>query len=194
LKLQGVRERALAAKLDGVSDIGGLPIGSQAPDFNLVESSGHRRVHLSDFRGKRPTLLVLGSYTCPNFRSHSATLSKLYARYRDQVEFVLVYIREAHGAKSWHSTINERERIEQPDPVTFEQKCEHAISCLRNLKIPFVVTVDGLDNATDRAYAGWPSRVYLLNKQGRVAFNSPLDELTFDATALDAALNFVIRK
>jgi tetratricopeptide (TPR) repeat protein len=193
LKPQGDRERALAAKLDGVSG-GGIPIGSPAPDFSLHASSGGRRVHLTEFRGKRPVVIILGSYTCPKFRSQAGTLSRLCARYHDQVEFVLVYIREAHGATSWHSTINEREGIELPDPATFEQKCEYAASCLRKLQIPFVVAVDGFDNATERAYAGWPSRVYLLDKQGRVAFNSPLDEFSFHAAALDSALTLVVRQ
>jgi tetratricopeptide (TPR) repeat protein len=193
-KPQADRERALAAKLDGVSGSGGLPIGSQAPDFSLRTSSGGRRVRLNEFRGKRPLVIILGSYTCPKFRSQAGTLSRLYARYHDQVEFVLVYIREAHGAKSWHSTINEREGIELPDPATFEQKCKYANSCRLKLQIPFVVAVDRLDNATERAYAGWPSRVYLLDKQGRVAFNSPLDEFSFQAAALESALTLVVRK
>jgi len=194
LKPEAVRERALAAKLDGASESGGLPIRSQAPDFSLHTSSGSLRVHLSAFRGKRPVVVILGSYTCPKFRSQAGTLSRLYAQYHDQVEFVLVYIREAHGAGSWTSTINLREGIELPDPATFEQKCEYAASCIRKLKIPFVVAVDGLDNSTERAYAGWPSRVYLLDKQGRVAFNSPLDEFSFEAAALDSALTLAVRQ
>ena len=60
---------------------------------------------------------------------------------------MLVYIREAHGATSWRSTINEREAIELPDPMTLKQKRDHAASCVRKLNIPFVAAVDGLDNA-----------------------------------------------
>ena len=46
---------------NGVSGNGGLSMGSPAPDFDLPESSGDRHVRLSYFRGKRPTLLVLGA-------------------------------------------------------------------------------------------------------------------------------------
>jgi len=107
---------------------------------------------------------------------------------------VLVYIREAHGATSWRSTINEREAIELPDPMTLKQKRDHAASCVRKLNIPFVAAVDGLDNAVERAYAGWPSRIYLLDKQAHVVFNSPLDEFSFDAAALDSALALPLRQ
>ena len=105
---------------------------------------------------------------------------------------MLVYIREAHGAGSWQSTANQREGIDLPDPATFEQKREYAASCVRKLKIPYVATVDPLDNATEKAYVGWPSRVYLVDKQGRVIFSSLLDELNFDASALGLALGSVI--
>jgi hypothetical protein len=121
-------------------------------------------------------------------------MNTLYGRYQNQAEFLLVYIREAHGAGSWNSTINQREGIDLPEPATFEQKREHAASCVRKLKIPFAAAVDTLDNATEKAYAGWPSRVYLVDKQGRLAFNRPLTEFSFDAAALDSALKFVIRQ
>jgi hypothetical protein len=42
---------------------GKLAVGSQAPDFDL-ETAGHdQKVRLSEFRGKRPVVLVFGSYT-----------------------------------------------------------------------------------------------------------------------------------
>lgn len=193
-KQEAARERALAAKLEGASGLGGIPIGSQAPDFDLPVSSGNRRVRLSDFRGRRPVVLVLGSYTCPKFRSQAETLNALYARYHDQAEFLLVYIREAHGLGSWQSTVNQRQGIDLPDPATFEQKREYAASCIRKLKIGYAGAVDAMDNATEKAYAAWPSRLYLVDKHGRIAFNSLLDELNLDASALDKALQLAIAK
>ena len=109
-KQEAARERATAAKLDGGEGAAGIPVGSAAPDFALLLSSGDRRVRLSEFRGKRPVVLVLGSYTCPKFRSQAPVLNALYERYHERAEFLLVYIREAHGAGSWQSTINQRRR------------------------------------------------------------------------------------
>jgi tetratricopeptide (TPR) repeat protein len=191
-KQEAVRERALAAKLDGGEGSGGIPVGSAAPDFTLAPSSGDRAVRLSEFSGRRPVVLVLGSYTCPKFRSQAPVLNALYERYRDRAEFLLVYIREAHGAGSWQSTINQREGIDLADAATFEQKRGYAASCVRKLKIPYAAAVDPLNNATEKAYVAWPSRVYLIDKQGNVAFNTLLDELNFDASRLDSALQTAI--
>ena len=37
--------------------------GQVAPDFELTDTSGSKTVRLSDFRGKKPVVLVFGSYT-----------------------------------------------------------------------------------------------------------------------------------
>ena len=185
-KAEAAREGTLAAELDGGS--GGIPVGSPAPDFTLLTASGNRRVRLSDFQGKRPVVIVFGSYTCPKFRSQAEALNTLNERYHDQAEFLLVYIREAHGTGSWQSTINQREGVDLPDASSFEQKRDYASSCLRKLKIKYMAAVDPMDNVTEKAYSAWPSRLYLVDKQGRVAFNSLLDELNFDASALELAI------
>jgi hypothetical protein len=41
----------------------GPGIGLPAPDFTLVTHDGKRKVRLSEFRGKRPVVLVFGSFT-----------------------------------------------------------------------------------------------------------------------------------
>ena len=42
---------------------GSLHSGDLAPDFTLKTKEGDRAVKLSSFRGKRPVVLVFGSYT-----------------------------------------------------------------------------------------------------------------------------------
>jgi hypothetical protein len=42
---------------------GTLEPGGEAPDFELRQVGGEKRVRLSSFRGVRPVLLVFGSYT-----------------------------------------------------------------------------------------------------------------------------------
>jgi len=193
-KQEAARERDAAAKLEGGEGSGGISLGSAAPDFTLLSSSDNRRVRLSEFRGKRPVVLVLGSYTCPKFRSQAPALNALYERYQDSAEFLLVYIREAHGAGSWQSTINQHEGVYLADAGTFEQKRGYAASCVRKLKIAYTAAVDPLDNGTEKAYVAWPSRIYVVDKQGRVAFNSLLDELSFDAAHLEAALQLAMAR
>lgn len=40
-----------------------LRVGDTAPDFKLKTKDGDREVQLASFRGKKPVVLVFGSYT-----------------------------------------------------------------------------------------------------------------------------------
>jgi hypothetical protein len=42
---------------------GSLKVGDTAPDFSLEAYDRKSRIRLSDFRGKKPVVLVFGSYT-----------------------------------------------------------------------------------------------------------------------------------
>jgi tetratricopeptide (TPR) repeat protein len=180
------RERALAARLAAPEQ--GIALDAEAPDFSLASPGGDAATRLSSYRGKQPVVLIFGSYTCPKFRSQVDALNQLSARYRDRAAFLLVYIREAHGDAGWQSTVNQRENVAQPDASSIGQKREYAAACLRKLKIQYAAVVDGMDDAVERAYSAWPSRVYLIDRQGRVKFNTLLDQERFDAQGLEAAI------
>ena len=40
-----------------------LKVGDEAPGFALKTADGKKQVKLAEFRGKRPVVLVFGSYT-----------------------------------------------------------------------------------------------------------------------------------
>jgi hypothetical protein len=46
-----------------IARAGTLDVGDAAPDFDLPTADKKGRVQLSSFRGKRPVVLVFGSYT-----------------------------------------------------------------------------------------------------------------------------------
>ena len=147
---------------------------------------------------KRPVVLVFGSYSCPKLRSSAADLRKIAAEYHDRVDFRLVYISEAHprnGPESqWQSTINQREGIDLAEARTLLEKQEHAALCVRKLDLPFAVAVDGMDAAAERAYQAWPSRLYLVGRDGRVAYETRLGELDFHGDDLERAIREMLGK
>ena len=58
------REKAKRASGDGPPQRPeGPAVGEAAPDFTLASQDGARRVTLSDYRGKRPVVLIFGSWT-----------------------------------------------------------------------------------------------------------------------------------
>ena len=72
--------------------------GSEAPDFTLPDAAG-RRVTLSSFRGKRPVVLVFGSFGCDLYCNQLAPLRRMYEAFQGRIEFLFVYTSEVpHGS------------------------------------------------------------------------------------------------
>jgi tetratricopeptide (TPR) repeat protein len=159
-----------------------------APDFTLAGVHSAAKVHLAAYRGSRPVVLVFGSYTCPNFRSAAPSLDRLFDKYGQSVAFLLVYIREAHGSTSWQSTRNDRDNINLEDAATISEKQRHATLCTRKLNMKFPAVVDGMDGKVEHAYAAWPSRAFVLGKDGRILYSTRLTELDFHSDEMDAAI------
>jgi type I thyroxine 5'-deiodinase len=101
----------------------------------------------------------------------------------------LVYIREAHGNTGWQSTRNERDRVDMADAANMDDKQQHAAFCTRKLNMKFPAVVDGMDGKVERAYSAWPSRAFVLDKNGRIIYSTRLTELDFHASEMEAAVN-----
>lgn len=186
------RERNAARSLAAAADPGPA-LESLAPDFKLPSPSSHQIVELRDIRAHQPAVLVFGSYSCPNFRGSAEALKSLYQRYHVRASFLLVYIREAHATGDWQSTRNAAEGIVLPPAATYAEKQDHAAMCSRNLHLPFTAVVDGMDGAVEKAYNGWPSRVFVVGQDGRIKYSSRLTELEFRSEEMEAALREALR-
>lgn len=189
------RESRQAAELDAAAAAlqPGPKLDQAAPDFTLPRSAGADRVSLHDFRGKSPVVLVFGSLTCPNFRDSAAALKSLQARFGQQIPFLLVYIREAHSDSGWQTARNTGQST-LAQAASLKDKQDHAVMCSRALHLPFPAVVDGMDNAVENAYAAWPSRVFVVDASGRIAYNSHLTALDFHPEEMEAVLRQLSRK
>ncbi len=169
-------------------------VGDLAPDFALPDAISSQPTRLSQFRGRRPVVLVLGSYSCPNLRSAAATLQDAYRNYHERVAFLLVYIREAHPETAWQSTRNEREGVETREAASLEERSRSASACARNLHLPFTALVDSMDNATEAAYHAWPSRAFIIDEAGRIVYSTRLTQLDFQPEEFQKALRLVLSR
>jgi hypothetical protein len=97
-------------------------------------------------------------------------LHSLYDRFRDDVEFLVVYVREAHPEDGWVLQENRDEEIAIPDPVTERERAAVAETCTARFALRLPLALDGTDDAVARAYGGWPDRLYLVGRDGRIAY------------------------
>jgi len=83
---------------------------------------------------------------------------------------------------------NERDQVVYANPTSMEERSALAESCVRKLKIDVPAVVDGIDNATEAAYTGWPDRLYVIDKEGRVRHKAAPGPYGFRPAQVEAAL------
>lgn len=115
-------------------------------------------------------------------------LNALYDRYRNDVEFFIVYIQEAHPVDLWQMSINEKEQVLVHSTKTFDERLAAAGTCQLKLGLKIPALVDQPDDAVERAYTGWPDRLYLIDRDGNVAYKSAAGPFGFRPEELEAAI------
>jgi hypothetical protein len=138
---------------------GGPAPGREMPDFDLPTTDGGR-VRKADFVGHRPLLLAFASFTCPMTASAGPALKRLHEEFGDRVAFVSLYVREAHPGDRY------------PQPQTFERKLQHARAYRERDGLSWPVAVEDVDGTLYRDLNPKPSSVYLMDRDGAVAFRA----------------------
>ena len=84
----------------------------------------------------------------------------------------MVYIEEAHPIDAWQDDDNIKAKIFLHSTRTLAERCAVAGTCLTKLGIEFPAIVDDEANTAERAYTAWPDRLYVIDRDGRVAYKS----------------------
>lgn len=104
----------------------------------------------------------------------------------------MVYIREAHTSDVWQDPDNLDDKVVFAKPKSFEERSQIGQICVVKLGIEFPAMVDTFDNATERAYTGWPDRLYVIDRDGRVAYKSQPGPFGFHPQGVAEALQRLI--
>jgi hypothetical protein len=143
---------------------------------------------LSKEIGDQPIVLIFGNFTCGPFRSQAGNIDKLYRRYQDRAKVFLVYVREAHPAEGWWMLSNREVGIELSQPADDAGRLAAATQCQRHLDLDLPLLVDGVDDRVGATYSGMPNRLYLIDRDGKVAFKNGRGPFGFHPRQLEQAL------
>lgn len=172
----------------------GPAIGEPAPDFHLTTVDGKGSVTLSKLIGPKPVVLVFGNFTCGPFRMQGGNVEKLYERYKDRAEFVMVYVREAHPKGGWVLPSNERVGVSLDQPKTQDERVAVAQTCQKTLGFDMPFVVDSIDDTVGAQYSGMPSRLYLIDSAGKVAYKSGRGPFGFKPSELETSLLWMLNE
>ena len=110
-------------------------------------------------------------------------LHQIFEKYSSDIEFMLIYIREAHPNDKWWlgetkfmrvvaRIFNNYASYDTLEPETIAERRKVAFRCGDKLLKDMPVFVDNMDNKVGQQYVGWPTRVYFVDDNGRVVFES----------------------
>ncbi len=102
--------------------------------------------------------------------------------------FYVVYILEAHPLDAWQSETNQKEKVAVSSPGTLEERCAVADTCATKLALHIPAVIDDLANSTEAAYTAWPDRLYVIDRDGRVAYKSRPGPYGFKPTEVKTTL------
>ena len=132
----------------------------------------------------------------------TVSLRDLYAQYHQSVEFLVIYIREAHPVDGWWlggglsgfflRLSGSKTATDVVDPKTLAERREVAGQCEAALQYGLRTCVDEMDDAVNRAYAAAPTRLYLVGLNGHVAYAGGLGPFGFKPAELGVAIEEVL--
>ena len=112
--------------------------------------------------------------------------------YGDQIEFLGVYVREAHPTDGWRMPSNDRAGVAFAQPKTFEERLEVAGRCCVALKMTIPLVVDDIDDRVGHTYSGLPDRLYLIDRSGRIAYKGGRGPFGFNTAELAQTLALLL--
>jgi hypothetical protein len=83
---------------------------------------------------------------------------------------------------------NERDVVLFTQPQSFDERVSIAQSCSLRLDLSIPTLIDDMENSTDQMYYARPDRLYLVGRNGRVAYRGAPGPWGFVAAELEKAI------
>lgn len=125
-------------------------------------------------------------------------LHDIFVHYHDRVQFLMIYIREAHPVDGWWFGTGlpgfvmrfyaPKAATDVYDPKTIDERRRVAGDCETALKYGIRTYVDEMNDAVNKAYAALPTRLYLVDLDGHVAYAGGLGPYGFKPAELKIAI------
>lgn len=126
------------------------------------------------------------------------SLRDLYQQYLEEVEFLMIYIREAHPKDGWWlgggiaglavKLYASRVATDIYDPKTMQERRHVAETCETALQHGIPTLVDDMEDSVNQAYAALPTRIYLIGLDGRIEYAGGLGPWGFSPEELLEAI------
>jgi hypothetical protein len=115
-------------------------------------------------------------------------LNEIYDTYKADIEFFLIYIREAHPSDGWQTPQNLYDDVIFDAPGSEDERAEIAGVCQVAQDIRLPMLLDGIDNDIEGKYISAPIRLFVIDPKGKITFNGAPGPQGFDPETWNEAL------
>lgn len=119
-------------------------------------------------------------------------LGEIYQEFKDRLQFVCVYVREAHPSDGWASKNNAEAGIDFNQPTSPDERATVAKAMINAVDFAMPVILDEISNKFAERYGALPNRLYLLNEEGRIVYGGGIGPHAYDPEAwLEAIKEYI---
>lgn len=94
----------------------------------------------------------------------------MYHQFKDQADFLTIYIREAHPQDEWQVDSNLNDGLYYFQPRTLRDRVAIANDFAQRFQYPIPLAVDTMADTANELYAAWPERLYIIEPTGKIAY------------------------
>ncbi len=100
----------------------------------------------------------------------------------------MVYIKEIHPTDGWQVKENERDAVTFRQHRSMEERIEVGQACMVKLALEMPALLDDLNDRVAQAYTAMPERLYLVGRDGRIAYKGGMGPMFFRPKEWEGAI------
>lgn len=117
-----------------------------------------------------------------------AEVEELRKKYRNDAEFAIVYIKEAHTGDEWQLDDNTEGDVIYNQPNSFEARMDLAKTFIDKMDVETPTLVDDIQNTAMACYAAWPERLYVVDTDGTIVYKGDMGPFGFKPEEVESYL------
>ncbi len=115
-------------------------------------------------------------------------LNEIYQAHKDNIQFYLTYIQEAHAADGWQTPQNLYEEVIFNAPTDDDERADVASVCQVDLDLKLPMLLDSIDDNIEDKYRSAPIRLFVVDKEGVITYAGDPGPRGYDLDGWEAAI------
>jgi hypothetical protein len=118
----------------------------------------------------------------------SVRLNEIYEAQKDEIEFFLIYVCEAHPSDGWQTPQNLYDEVVYEAPTNEDERAEVGNACQIALDLKYPMLIDSIDDDVERKYVASSIRLFVIDENGIISYAGEEGPHKFDPDGWEEAI------